>query len=166
MMNYTEAGVIPSADVLTRAAALGVVAGIRSLAAPAALSRHLVHDPTVPGGVLDDLLSRPSAPRVLGIASAAEHVADKLPFIPPRTDPAPLAVRVAAGALCGAVIARRAGESAVSGAVVGGLAAAAATFAFYHLRHALTVDAGLPDVAVAVAEDAAAVALAEAVLRA
>jgi uncharacterized membrane protein len=166
MMNYTEAGVIPGPAVLTRAAALGVVAGIRSLAAPAALSRHLVHDPTVPGGVLDDLLSRPAAPRVLGLASAAEHVADKLPFIPPRTDPGPLAARVAAGALCGAVIARRAGESAVSGAVVGGLAAAAATFAFYHLRHALTVDAGLPDVAVAVAEDAAAVALAEAVLRA
>ncbi|HSU15020.1 DUF4126 family protein [Longimicrobium sp.] len=164
-MNYSEAAAIPGPRVLTRAAALGVVAGMRSLAAPAALSRHLVHDPTVPHGVIDDLLSRPAAPRVLGIASAAEHLADKLPLIPARTDPGPLAARIAAGALCGAVIARRAGDSAVTGAVVGGLAAAAATFAAYHLRHALTTDAGVPDIAIALAEDVAAVALGEAALR-
>jgi len=46
----------------------------------------------------------------------------------------------------------------VTGAIVGGLAAAAATFAAYHLRRALTSDAGLP---VALAEDVAAVAIAE-----
>jgi uncharacterized membrane protein len=102
---------------------------------------------------------------VLGIVSAAEHVADKLPFIPARTDPAPLAGRIAAGALCGFVIARRAGESAAVGAVVGGLAAAAATFALYHLRRSLTTDAGLPDLAVALAEDVAAVGIAELALK-
>jgi len=148
-------------SVLERSAALGVAAGMRSLAAPAALSRHLATDPTVTHGVVDDLLSRPTAPRLLTAASAAEHVADKLSFIPPRTDPAPLAGRIAAGALCGYVIARRAGESAVTGAIVGGLAAAAATFAAYHLRRALTTDARLPDLPVALAEDVAAVAIAE-----
>jgi uncharacterized membrane protein len=152
-------------SVLERSAALGVAAGIRSMAAPAALSRHLVTDPTVPHGVIDDLLSRPSAPRILNVVSAAEHVADKLPFIPARTDPAPLAGRIAAGALCGYVIALRARENAVVGALVGGLAAAAATFAGYHLRRALTHDAGLPDVVVALAEDAGAVFLAESALR-
>ncbi|HET7230550.1 MAG TPA: DUF4126 family protein [Longimicrobium sp.] len=152
-------------SVLERSAALGVVAGMRSMAAPAALSRHLATDPTVPQGVVDDLLSRPHAPLVLGIVSAAEHVADKLPFIPARTDPAPLAGRIAAGALCGYVIARRAGESAAMGAVVGGLAAAAATFAFYYLRRSLTSDAGLPDLAVALAEDVAAVGIAEFALK-
>jgi len=152
-------------SALERSAVLGVAAGLRSMAAPAALSRHLVGDPTVPHGGIDDLLSRPSAPRILTIASAAEHVADKLPFIPARTDPAPLAARIAAGALCGYVVAGRAGESAVTGAIVGGLAAAASTFAGYHLRRALTVDAGLPDVAVALAEDAGAVFLAESAAR-
>src|SRR5215218_7703878 len=147
-------------SVLERSAALGVVAGLRSLAAPAALSRHMAHEPIVPAGRLELLLLHPNAPRVLAIASTAEHIADKLPFIPARTDPAPLAARVSAGALCGAVIARRAGESAAAGAVVGGLAAAAATFAAYHLRRALTEDAGLPDIAVALAEDAGAVLLA------
>lgn len=148
-------------SVLERSAALGVAAGMRSLAAPAALGRHLVTDPTVPAGVIDDLLSRPAAPKLLTALSAAEHVADKLSFIPPRIDPAPLAGRIAAGALCGYVVARRAGESAVTGAIVGGLAAAAATIAFYHLRRALTADGGLPDLPVALAEDVAAVAIAE-----
>jgi uncharacterized membrane protein len=151
--------------ILGRAAALGVAAGMRSLSAPAALSRHLAHDPVVPANRIELLLTHPSAPGVLGIASAAEHVADKLRFIPPRTDPGPLAARMAAGALCGAVVARRAGESMAAGALVGALAAAAATFAAYELRHALTADAGLPDLPVALAEDLGAVALAEAALR-
>jgi uncharacterized membrane protein len=164
-MNYTEAAAVPGPEVLTRAAVLGVAAGMRSLAAPAALARHLAHDPTVPVGRIELLLTHPAASSVLTIASAAEHVADKLPVIPPRIDPAPLAGRIAAGALCGGVVARRAGESVVAGAMIGGLAAAAATFAAYHLRRALTTDAGLPDLPVALAEDAAAVLLAELALR-
>jgi uncharacterized membrane protein len=164
-VDFSGSGTMASLEVVGRAAALGVVAGMRSMAAPAALSRHLAHDPTVPHGTLDDLLSRPAAPRVLGIASAAEHVADKLSFIPPRTDPGPLAGRMASGAVCGAVIARRGGESAVVGAVIGAIAAAAATFAAYEIRRALTVDVGLPDLPVALAEDVAAVALAEIALR-
>jgi len=151
--------------ILGRAAALGVAAGMRSLVPAAALSRHLAHDPVVPANRVELLLTHPSAPRVLGIASAAEHVADKLSFIPPRTDPGPLAGRMAAGALCGAVVARRAGESLAAGALVGALAAAAATFAAYELRRALTADVGLPDLPVALAEDAGAIALAEAALR-
>jgi uncharacterized membrane protein len=102
---------------------------------------------------------------VLGIASAAEHVADKLPGTPNRTDPGPLGGRIASGALCGAVVARRAGESAATGALAGALAAAAATFAAYEIRHALTADAGLPDLPVALAEDLGAVVLARAALR-
>ena len=151
--------------VLGRAAALGVAAGMRTLAAPAALSRRLAHDPVVPANRIELLLAHPAAPGVLGIASAAEHVADKLPFIPPRTELGPLTGRMAAGALCGFVLARRAGESVVAGAVVGAFAAAAATFAAYELRHALTADAGLPDLPVALAEDLGAVALAELALR-
>jgi uncharacterized membrane protein len=151
--------------ILGRAAALGVAAGMRSLVPTAALSRHLAHDPVVPANRIELLLTHPSAPRVLGLASAAEHVADKLPIIPDRTDPGPLAGRMAVGALCGAVLARRAGESVAACAVVGALAAAAATFAMHELRRALTADAGLPDFPVALAEDVGAIALAEAALR-
>lgn len=148
-------------SVIERSVVLGVAAGMRSMAAPAALSRHLATDATVPHGIVDDLLSRPLAPRLLTVASAAEHVGDKLPITPPRIEPAPLAGRIAAGALCGYVVARRAGESGVASALVGGVAAAVATFAAYHLRRALTVRAGLPDLPVALAEDVAAVLIAE-----
>lgn len=152
-------------SVLARAAALGAVAGMRSMAAPAAVSRHLAGDDGGADGVIERLLAHPAAPWVLGLASLAEHVADKLPGTPNRTDPGPLGARIASGALCGALVARREGESGAAGAVVGALAAAAATFAAYQLRHALTADAGLPDLPVALAEDVAAVALAEAALR-
>lgn len=153
-------------SILVRAAALGVAAGMRSMAAPAAVSRHLaLDDGGGADGVLERLLGHPAAPWVLGLASLAEHVADKLPGTPNRTDPGPLGARIASGALSGAVVARREGESPAAGAVVGALAALAATFAAYELRHALTADAGLPDLPVALAEDVAAVALAEAALR-
>jgi uncharacterized membrane protein len=48
---------------------------------------------------------------------------------------------------------------------VGALAAAAATFAAYEIRHALTADAGIPDLPIALAEDLAAVTVAEVALR-
>jgi len=152
-------------SVLGRAAALGVVAGMRSMAAPAAVSRHLASGGAELDGEVERLLAHPAAPWVLGIASAAEHVADKLPGTPNRTDPGPLGARIASGALCGSVVARRAGESPIAGALVGALAAAAATYAAYEIRHALTADAGLPDLPVALAEDVTAVAIAEAALR-
>ncbi|HYH81951.1 MAG TPA: DUF4126 family protein [Longimicrobium sp.] len=151
-------------SVLARAAALGAAAGMRSMAAPAALSRHMA-GAGKSSGELERLFAHPSAPTALRLASVAELVADKLPIIPNRTDAGPLGARMAAGALCGAVVARRGRESAIAGALVGALAAAAATFAAYHVRRALTSDAGLPDLAVAVGEDMAALAVAEAALR-
>lgn len=157
---------MPSSSVFVRVAALGAAAGMRSMAAPAALSRHLAGGgDSEPSDGLVRLLAHPSAPWLLGIASAAEHVADKLPGTPNRTDTGPLAGRILAGALCGTVVARRAGESPIAGGLVGALAAAAATYAAYEIRHALTADAGLPDLPVALAEDVAAVAIAEAALR-
>jgi len=152
-------------SVLARAAALGAAAGMRSMAAPAALSRRLATDGAEPEDGLGRLLAHPAAPWVLGIASAAEHVADKLPSTPNRTDAGPLGARIASGALCGAVVARRAGESVVAGALVGALAAAAATFAAYEIRHALTANGAIPDFPVALAEDIAAVTVAEAASR-
>lgn len=160
-MEYTESATLPTPDVLTRAAVLGAVAGMRSMAAPAAVARHLARDGATHDGALERLIAHPAAPWVLTVAELGEHVADKLPRTPNRTAPGPLAARIASGALCGAAIARRAGEPAASGAIVGALAAAAATFAAYHLRRALTTDAGFPDLAVALAEDVAAVALGE-----
>ncbi len=85
---------------------------------------------------------------------AGEIVGDKLPKTPSRLDPGPLFGRALFGGLCGAALCLDADESSALGAVIGAASAVASAFAFYHLRHTLTTDIGLPDFPVALAEDA------------
>jgi uncharacterized membrane protein len=44
------------------------------------------------------------SPVIFSVFAIGELIADKLPFIPPRTRAGPLAVRVIFGALCGAAL--------------------------------------------------------------
>ena len=124
--------------------ALGAASGLRSMAAPSQLSRHL--DAPVRG--------------LLRAAAAGEMIVDKLPVVPDRTDPGPLVGRALLGAGSAAVLARSRRETPARGALLGGVGAVAGAFAGFHLRRALTRRAGLPDLAVAVCEDAIAVAAA------
>jgi uncharacterized membrane protein len=87
--------------------------------------------------------------------SAAELAADKLPSIPRRTLPLPLAGRAASGAFVGQAAARRGG---LVPALVGAAAAVAAAFAAYHLRRLATDRLGVPNVVAGLAEDALALA--------
>jgi uncharacterized membrane protein len=90
-----------------------------------------------------------SAAKVLALG---ELIADKVPNIPDRVDPAPLLGRVAAGALVGAVIGGRTGRSRSELAIIGGLVAFGSTHATYRMRRALSER--LPSVAAALVEDA------------
>jgi uncharacterized membrane protein len=120
------------------AALAGVACGLRTFSVPLALA--------VRGG------NPVRAP--LALAAAGELAADKLPGVPARTAPGPLALRLAAGGFSGHALAGRAGLAA------GVAGAAAGTFAGGRARGALTQRTGLPDWPVAVAEDAVAYALA------
>jgi uncharacterized membrane protein len=81
-------------------------------------------------------------------------VADKLPGIPPRTEPLPLVGRAVFGALVGALVARRRDRSALLPALAGGAVAALTAVAATRLR--LTLGRrGVPDVALGLAEDTA-----------
>jgi uncharacterized membrane protein len=102
--------------------------------------------------VRGDLTGVPRA--VILLAAAGEVLGDKLPQAPARTAPAPLGGRIAAGALCGALLAGRAG--AASGAA----AAFAGSFACMHARKLIVDATGLPDPVVAVGEDVLAYTLA------
>jgi len=83
-----------------------------------------------------------------------ELVGDKLPVTPSRTSPPPLLGRAASGALVGAAVFASEGRRATIGAALGSTAAIAAGFAGERLR-ALTVEkTGLPDLVVALADDA------------
>ncbi len=82
-----------------------------------------------------------------------ELTTDKLPKTPSRTTPVPLTVRVVLGALSGAVLGLAGGQSLALGAVLGAIGAVAGAFGGYQARHRIVTGSGLPDFAVALAED-------------
>lgn len=141
---------------IAASAALGALAGGRTFAVPAVLSRKLgeLWDPGEIGPVTD-ALAAPGVGRALAALAAAEVVADKLPFMGPRTDPRGLVGRLAAGAIAGAATAEMLGRRPLLPAAVGAAAAWAGAHLGYRLRRAIRRKADLPDPIVAVAEDVA-----------
>ena len=142
-------------NVITQAFAMGVVSGMRSMTAPALVTHYLSRDRRPRLGRFNFMRSKLAA-TAFKVAAAGELVGDKLPNTPARTQAGPLVGRALSGALCGAALARSRRESAVTGAVFGAVGGVVGTYAFYALRHTLT-EAGLPDLVVALGEDALAV---------
>jgi uncharacterized membrane protein len=103
--------------VLTLAVLIGIVAGLRTMTAPAAVSW------AAPLGWLD-LVSTPLAflgyaftPWILTAMALGELVVDQLPTTPSRKMPGPFGARIVSGGLSGGAI------GAASGALVAGLLA-------------------------------------------
>jgi uncharacterized membrane protein len=142
---------------LALAAGLGAVAGMRSVAPAALLSRRLARHPRHARGAARLLAHAPVA-RALTLAAAGEMAADKTALLPDRIAPLPLAGRAFLGAFSGAVVAGRCGGAApaatLAAALVGALAATGSTFLVYHLRREAGTRSGLPDLVFALAEDA------------
>lgn len=138
--------------------AVGFVVGLRSLTAPAIIcwAAHLgwLHL----GGTKLAFLDRPSTVAVLTLLAVAELIADKLPQTPARTQPIGLLARVTMACFSAVALAIASERSLVMAAFVGIVGAIAGTFMGYKTRRRLTVDAGLPDMVVALAEDAIAIA--------
>lgn len=137
---------------------IGVIAGMRSLSAPALVAHKLAAlqpDP-LPGSKLHFMAS-PKTASVLTVLAGGELIGDKLPNAPNRTEAQSVSFRMASGAVCGAALSEAEGKQVKLGALFGGLGALVGTFAFFHLRHWLTHEKGLPDPLVALAEDALAI---------
>lgn len=150
-----------------RAAGAGIATGMRSATAAAAIvvavRLGLLDRPKVPGdGRIGRLLRWGPALPLSILAVGGELVADKLPLTPSRLDPGPLGGRFAAGAMAGAIVARGRGGSAAAGALIGSAVALASSWAFYHCRVWLGSATGLPDLIVAIGEDALAIVVAAA----
>ena len=83
---------------------MGCVCGLRSMTAPAVVAwgTHLgwLH---LQGG-LPAFFAHKISLVIFSVFAVGELIADKLPFIPGRTQAGPLAVRVIFGALCGAAL--------------------------------------------------------------
>ncbi len=151
---------------LLRAAQLGAATGLRSMAAPSQLSAYLAGPRSPePVGPVAELLARDRVRTLLVIAAVGEMIVDKLPNVPDRIKPGPLAGRAVLGGAASGILARLHGQPAGIGLLVGSVAAVAGAFAGYHLRRSLVRDFDVPDLLVALCEDAAAITLARIALR-
>ncbi|MFL6449830.1 MAG: DUF4126 family protein [Bryobacteraceae bacterium] len=153
-------------EVYGGAAVLGAVSGMRSMAAPAIVSR-LAHTGLLP---LQDsqikFLGHKNSAKTMALMAAGEMIADKLSFIPKRTAVFPLMARAASGALSGIAFTKARKRSAVAGALIGSLAAVGATYGAYKLRKTAAEGLHLPDSILAIAEDALVAACGFALLKA
>ena len=136
---------------------IGIIAGLRSLTAPALVSwaAHLGWL-DLSGSRLSFLGSR-AAIITLSTLALAELVADKLPKTPKRTNAGPLIFRMITGGFSSLAICVSAHQPLVIGMILGVFGAIAGAFAGYQIRHRLVEAFGLPDFGVAVAEDIVAI---------
>ncbi len=146
--------------LIWKALGLGAVAGMRSMTAPALLSKTLSKTPNViPVDTPFGKLCSPEAAKVLSVMALGEMVVDKLPTTPDRTLPPSVAFRMLSGALVGSALLASRKESRAAGAVAGALGALVTTYGMFHLRRTLSRKANLPDLVAGLAEDALAVGL-------
>ncbi|MFL5494889.1 MAG: DUF4126 family protein [Gemmatimonadales bacterium] len=143
--------------ILLLAFGLGVVAGLRSMTAPAIVScaarlggLHLEGTPLA-------FLALSWVPYLLTALMLGELVADKLPRTPSRTQPGPFIGRILTGGLSGAGLATGAGVSLVPGIIAGVLGAVAGTLGGYRARTGLVRALRRPDYVVALVEDVVAI---------
>jgi uncharacterized membrane protein len=136
---------------------IGIIAGLRSLTAPALVSwaAHLGWL-NLSGSWLSFLGSR-TAIIVLSLLALGELVSDKLPKTPKRTNLGPLVFRAITGAFSSLTLCASAHQSLLVGTILGVLGAIAGAFAGYEIRHRLVEAFGLPDFGVAAAEDLVAI---------
>jgi uncharacterized membrane protein len=106
-----------------------------------------------------DFLHLPAVRAALGLAATGELIADKLPIVPNRNEPGPLAGRLLFGGIAGAVLALETDEPVAARALVASTAAVLAAISAYHLRATIDRVTGLPDPLVGATEDLLAIAL-------
>ena len=144
-------------STLVRGFTLGVVAGLRSVLAPALLARAIsTEGPDIAdGGWVLDVLAHRRVALVLGLGTLPEFVIDKLPAAKSRLLPPLLAARVISGGTTAAIHSLAEGGRSDQGAVVGSLGAVVGSVAGYCWRTRMPG----PPLLLALVEDAVALAL-------
>jgi uncharacterized membrane protein len=151
-------------QLYSAAAAIGIVSGLRSMTAPAIVS-HFAQSGALPVRHRHiEFLNRPAVAHTLAALAGAELIADKLPFIPSRTEPASAIARGFSGALSGAAVCSATNRSIAVGAFLGALGSIVGTFGGYELRKRADERFGVPDPVIAAIEDAVTASLGVGVL--
>ncbi len=131
---------------------IGVIAGLRAMTAPAAVSWGARLGYLHVGGTWLSFLASSWAPWVFGVAALGELVTDQLPKTPSRKVPVQFGTRIVTGALAGAAVL---GASPI-GAVLGAVGAVVGTYGGAALRGSLARSFG-KDPPAAFIEDAIAI---------
>jgi uncharacterized membrane protein len=135
---------------------IGVVVGLRSMTAPAAVSwgarlgwLHLENSSL-------GFLGFAATPYILSVCAIGELIADKLPKTPNRRAPVGFIARIFSGALCGAALGA-AGGALIGGLLAGVVGAVAGTLGGYEFRAGLVRAIGGNDLPIALLEDVIAI---------
>src|ERR1700691_3076332 len=135
---------------------IGVIAGLRSMTAPAVVSwgarvgwLHLENTWLA-------FLGAPVTPYILSVLAIGELISDKLPKTPSRKAPLGFAVRVVTGSLCGAALGAPS-QALVGGLLAGAMGSVAGTLGGYEARTGLVRATGGKDFPIALIEDAVAI---------
>jgi uncharacterized membrane protein len=149
-----------SSEVLLLAFLIGVVAGLRSLMAPTAVAWGAHRGWLNLHGTPLNFMGTTVALIFFAVLAVAELVADQLPSTPARTKPAGLIARILLGALAGAALALAGAQSWTIGGGLGSVGGIIGAFAGYKVRTGLVKALKVPDIVIALLEDAVAIAAA------
>lgn len=138
---------------------VGVVAGLRSMTAPAVIAWAAHLGWINLSGSHVAFMSSPWAVGILTLAAIGEFVADLLPNTPPRTAAAGLVARIVTGSLSGACVGVAGSASPWAAALLGAVGALAGAFGGYQVRVSLVRALRIPDFAIAIPEDLVAIGL-------
>lgn len=139
--------------------AIGLVAGLRSLTAPAVVcwAAHLGWINL--SGSLLAFMGSTWAVWLFTILALVEYVTDQLPSTPARTVPVQLGARLALGMLSGACLAVAGQVSLWVGVLAAAVGVLVGTFGGYEVRASLVRSLQVKDIAVAIPEDLVAIGL-------
>jgi uncharacterized membrane protein len=140
-------------SVFALAFLIGVIAGLRSMTAPAAVSWAARLGWLHVENTWLAFLGFQFTPYIITALALGELIADKLPKTPSRKAVGPFGFRIVSGALCGAAL----GAGSAGAAIAGALGAVAGTLGGYEFRMRLVKATGGRDLPIALLEDVIAV---------
>jgi uncharacterized membrane protein len=135
---------------------IGVIAGLRSLAAPAVVSWAARLGWLHVENTWLAFLGFAATPYILSVLAVGELIADKLPKAPSRKAPPGFITRIVTGALSGAALGATGGSWAI-GLAAGMIGAVVGTLGGYDFRVRLVRATGGKDLPIALLEDAIAI---------
>ena len=144
-------------QVLFLAFLIGVISGLRSLTAPAAVAWAAHRNWLNLNNTALSFMGSTAAVVVFALLAVVELISDQLPNTPSRTKPPGLIARIVLGGLSGAAVAVAGAQSLVIGACLGAAGGIAGAFGGYQARTRLVRALKVPDFVIACLEDAVAI---------